>query len=91
MPQCGPSNSFQAALMPFLNLATSKITILAIARAFMSEKGEGGSRDWAHVLPSESPWPPSGTLKIKSWEAGTERKQCKGEEKRELEGIASWT
>lgn len=42
MPQCSPRYSFQSVLLPFLYLATPKITILAIARAFVSEKGEGG-------------------------------------------------
>lgn len=80
MPQCGPRYSFQAALMPFLYLATPKITILATARAFVKKEGEGENRDWIYVLPSESPWPPSGTLKAKLWEAVAERTQCKGEE-----------
>ena len=49
--------------MLFLNLATNNINILAIARAFVSNKGEGGDREWAYVLPSESPWPHSGNIK----------------------------
>lgn len=85
-PQCGPSYSFQAALMLFLNLATPKINILAIGRPLCQRKEREETENGHMSCPVRVHGLIQGTLKTMFWEARADRKPCKGEEKNKLQG-----